>query len=76
MDEHAYAGFLDEFRKLSARKDVTQLLSNLAAKRGVNPTKLPSIKQVGAQLEQGNRGRASEIASNVRSYLKAQPRAA
>ncbi len=73
MDARVYQGFADELQKISARKDVTELLSNLATRKGLNPGKVPGIKQVGnVSTAQGNRPRAAQIASNVRSFLKSQ----
>lgn len=61
--------FVDEMRKIAAGKDVGQLLSGLAQRTGVRPSMIPSIKQV-QNVAKSDRGRAAEIASNIRSSLK------
>lgn len=72
MDQETlYLSFADEFEKIAkGGRDVGQLLSSLAERSGVKPSNLPSIKQVQNAAASGNRGRAAEIAKNVRSYLK------
>lgn len=66
--------FEDELQKIAAGRDVGQLLSSLAQRKGLDPTKIPAIKQVG-NVAGHNRGRAAEIAGNVRSFLKSAPSA-
>jgi hypothetical protein len=61
--------FADELEKV-AKKDIVSLLSSKALKAGVDPKKLPSIKQVGNVAASGERGRAAEIAQNVRGFLR------
>jgi hypothetical protein len=71
-----YPGFIDELQKISAGKGVSTLLSNLAERQGFRPSMFPSIKQVG-NVANKDRGRAAEIASNIRSHLKsAKPQSA
>lgn len=68
---HTYQGFAAELQKISARRDVTQLLSSLAERKGLRPSMVPGIRQAGTVANvQGKRSRAAEIAGNVRSFLK------
>lgn len=76
MDEATISAFHDELAKIAAGRDISQLLSGLAARKGIDPTKVPAIKQVGNIASAGNRGRAAEVAGNVRSFLKSSPKAA
>lgn len=64
--------FMAEFEKVGKRTAM-QLLSSLAARKGLDPGKIGAIKQVGTIAEAGNRPRAAEIAQNLRSYLKSPP---
>lgn len=70
MDQALYRGFSDELQKISKARDVGQLLSSLASRAGVDPSKVPAIKQVHNQIANGNKSRAAEIANNVRGFLK------
>lgn len=66
----AISAFVDELQKISNRgKGVAELLASKATRAGLDPTKIPSIRQVGNIAGQGNRGRAAEIAKNVRGYI-------
>lgn len=65
------SSFFDELSKL-ARRDIASLLGARAARVGLDPTKLPGIKQVGNIANSGNRGRAAEVASNVRNYIRSK----
>lgn len=71
MDDPNLHSMTDELRKI-ARKEIGQLLSSLAQRKGVSPSALPSIRQA-SNVAKVNRPRAAEIATRVRSYLK-QPR--
>lgn len=73
MDSPMFRAFQDELSKIAAGRDVGQLLSSLATRRGLDPSKVPAIKQVGNIAAAGNRGRAAEVAGNVRNFLKAAP---
>lgn len=73
MDDVLFSAFQDELTKISAGRDIGQLLSGLAARKGLDPAKVPAIKQVGNISAAGNRSRAAEVASNVRNYLKSGP---
>ena len=73
MDDVVLGAFQDELTKIAAGRDISQLLSGLAARKGIDPSKVPAIKQVGNIAASGNRGRAAEVAGNVRSFLKAAP---
>lgn len=73
MDDVVLGAFQDELTKIAAGRDISQLLSGLAARKGFDPSKVPAIKQVGNIVASGNRGRAAEVAGNVRSFLKAAP---
>lgn len=68
-----FRAFEDELSKIAAGRNVGQLLSSLATRKGLDPTKIPSIKQVGNIAAGGNRSRAAEVAGNVRSFLKSAP---
>lgn len=61
--------FSDEMRKIAAGRDVGQLLSSLAARTGVRPSMVPGIQQV-QHVAKVDRGRAAEIAQNIRGALK------
>lgn len=76
-DLRTYESFRDELAKIAAAggKNIGQLLSSLAERSGVRPSMLPSITQVKNISARGDRGRAAEIAQNVRGYLKSIPRA-
>jgi hypothetical protein len=63
--------FVDELTKISKRS-ITELLSSSASRAGLDPTKIPSIRQVGNVANNGNRSRAAEIAKNVRGYISAK----
>ncbi len=76
MDDHMFSAFQDELTKIAAGRDVGSLLSSLATRKGFDAAKIPSIKQVGNIAASGNRSRAAEVAGNVRSFLKAGPKAA
>ena len=75
MDISVLRSFGIELKKHAGRKDVVALLSQKAVKAGLDPGALPSIRQVGNVAASGDRGRAAEIAQNVRSFLRS-PRAA
>lgn len=68
-------GLSDELRKLSSKRDIVQLLSSSATRRGLAPTKLPSLVQI-ENIAQTDRSRAAQIANNVRGFLhnKAKPK--
>lgn len=70
MDDVLFNAFQDELTKIAAGRDIGQLLTSLAARKGVNPAQVPGIKQVGNIAAAGNRGRAAEVAGSVRSFLK------
>ncbi len=76
MDDVMFNAFQDELTKISAGRDIGQLLSGLAARKGLDPTKVPAIKQVGNIAASGNRSRAAEVAGNVRNFLKSGPASA
>lgn len=76
MDDVMFNAFQDELTKIAAGRDIGQLLSGLAARKGFDPSKIPSIKQVGNIAAGGNRSRAAEVAGNVRSFLKSGPASA
>lgn len=71
MDDVMFRAFQDELSKIAAGRDIGQLLTSLATRRGVNPAQVPGIKQVGNIAAAGNRGRAAEVAGSVRNFLKA-----
>lgn len=64
-----YPSFAQEIVKTSAGRDIGKLLSSLAERQGLRPSMFPSIKQV-QNVATRDRGRASEIAKNIRSTLK------
>lgn len=68
-----YRSFIDELGKIAAAggKNIGQLLSGLAERQGLRPSMFPSIKQV-QNVAGRDRSRAAEIASNIRSTLKAR----
>lgn len=68
-DEQVAVSCTSELRKLATGRDVGQLLSSLAVRTGQRPSLIPSIRQV-SNVAQRDRGRAAEIASNIRSALK------
>jgi hypothetical protein len=68
-EEHIAMGCTAELRKIASGKDVGQLLSDLARRSGQRPSMIPSIRQV-SNVAQRDRGRAAEIASNIRTALK------
>ncbi len=72
MDNVVFNAFQDELTKIAKGRDISQLLSGLAARKGLDPQKVPAIKQVGNIAAAGNRGRAAEVAGNVRSFLKSK----
>lgn len=72
MDDVMFNAFQDELTKIAKGRDIGQLLSGLAARKGLDPAKVPAIKQVGNIAASGNRGRAAEVAGNVRSFLKSK----
>ena len=74
MDEETYMAFADEVQKIAGESNVGQLLSNLAKRQGLRPSLVPGIKQVQNIAESGNRQRAAQVASNVRSFLKNPPK--
>ncbi len=74
MHSATYAAFFDELSKEA--KGIVELLSSKAMRKGLDPTKLPAIKQVGNIAASGNRSRAAEVAKNVSSFLKAPAQAA
>jgi hypothetical protein len=55
----------------SAGKGIAELLSAKATKSGMRPSMIPAIRQAANAATQ-DRGRAAEIAKNVRSFLKSQ----
>lgn len=61
----------DRMLEKSARS-AADLLSSLAARKGFDPKRIPAINQV-QRIAGEARPRAAEIASNVRSFLKAAP---
>jgi hypothetical protein len=69
LTEQIYTSFKDEMGKLAAGKDIGQLLSGLATRTGARPSMIPSIQQA-KNVALKDRGRAAEIAQNVRSALK------
>lgn len=75
MDEPMFRAFQEELQKIAAGRDIGQLLTSLAARKGVNPSQVPGIKQVGNIAAAGNRGRAAEVAGSVRNFLKSPPSA-
>lgn len=52
-------------------RDVSQLLAGLARRMGLNPANVPGIVQAGC-VAKTDRGRAAQIAANVRSFLKSE----
>ena len=68
-----FRAFQDELTKIASGRNVGELLSSLATRRGFDPSKIPSIKQVGNIAASGNRSRAAEVAGNVRNFLKSAP---
>lgn len=70
MDDLVFRAFQDELSKIAAGRDIGQLLTSLAKRKGVNPAQVPGIKQVGNIAASGNRGRAAEVANSVRGFLK------
>jgi hypothetical protein len=64
-----YPGFIDELQKIGTGKGVGELLSHLAERQGFRPSMFPSIKQV-QNVASRDRGRAAEIATNIKSHLK------
>lgn len=63
--------FQDELAKIAAGRDISQLLTSMAQRKGINPAQVPGIRQVGNIAAAGNRGRAAEVAGSVRNFLKA-----
>jgi hypothetical protein len=63
--------FARELTKTAAGRDIGQLLAGLATRQGVRPSLVPSIKQV-QHIATKDRGRAAEVARNVRSALKSK----
>lgn len=68
MSPEELSAFRMEFEKI-AKKGVVDLLKSKAVRKGVDPQHLGAINQVGYIAQQGDRGRAAEIAGKVRSYL-------
>lgn len=68
MDPLVLKSFLGEFYKMAAPKEVTQLLADLARRKGLRPSLIPSIKQVGVVATR-DRSRAADIAKNVKGAL-------
>jgi hypothetical protein len=50
--------------------NVVSLLTMKAARAGLDPDKLPAIQQVSNIIATGNRGRAAQVAKNVRNYVR------
>jgi hypothetical protein len=73
MDDVMFGAFHDELTKIAAGRDIGQLLGSLASRKGLDPSKVPAIKQVGNIASAGNRSRAAEVAGNVRNFLKSAP---
>jgi len=70
MDSITFRAFLDELAeiKLAAAKGIAELLANKALRKGITPGSIPAIERVG-NIALHNRGRAAEVAGNVRSFL-------
>lgn len=68
MDARVFHSFRLELDKL-AKAGVVELLANKAMRKGLDPSKIPAINQVGNILSSGNRGRAAEVANNIRGFL-------
>lgn len=66
-----FDGFVGELRKI-AGKGIGELLGQKAMRAGMDPSKIPAIQQATNLAEQGNRGRAAQIARNVSGFLKQQ----
>jgi hypothetical protein len=64
-----YPSCAEELRKIGTGKGVGELLSHLAERQGYRPSMFPSIKQV-QHVATRDRGRAAEIASNIKAHLK------
>lgn len=60
----------DEAALEKGAKAASELLANLAKKKGLDPKNIGAIKQVEHIAGAGHRGRAAEIAKSVRGYLK------
>lgn len=69
LNAQVLSSFGAEVSKVAAKKDVGQLLASLASRQGHRPSLFPSIQQV-KNVATRDRGRAAEIASNIRSTLK------
>jgi hypothetical protein len=72
MNHAMFHAFVDELEKF-ARRGVVELLASKATRKGLDPTKLPAISQVGNILHAGSRGRAAEVAKNVSGFLGKPP---
>lgn len=72
METAIIEGFMSELKKISSRQDAAKLLTSKAMRAGLDPDKLPAIQQVSNILESGNRGRAAQVAKNVRNYVRAK----
>jgi len=62
-----FESFVRHMSKESA--SAAELLARQATRKGLRPSLLPAIKQVGFAAEK-DRGRAAVIAQNVRKHLK------
>ena len=69
MDAHLLQAFADELAKIAEHKNVVDMLARKASKVLEPGAKLPAISQVKNLMQQGNRSRAAEIASNAHSFL-------
>ncbi len=74
MDSVTFHAFADEVEKFAGR-GVVELLASKAVRKGLDPSKVPAISQVGNILNAGKRGRAAEVAKNVSGFLGKAPSA-
>lgn len=72
LSPRVFESFAQEIEKrASAGKGVAELLSTKAVKSGLRPSMIPAIRQA-ASAASSDRGRAAEIARNVRNFLKSK----
>lgn len=69
MRSISFAAFADVLTKEAT--SASKLLAAMAKKRGISPMSVPAIKQV-ENIASRDRGRAAEVARNVKKYLKSQ----
>ena len=68
------AAFANELEKIALGKSVVQLLAGKAVRKGIDPSTLPVMHQIGRMVA-SDRPRAAEVAKNVSGFLKSAPQA-